>query len=201
MNGVQRIAAERQRKIEDEGFGPEHDSGNLHGEMIRAAICYAMNADPWDYDYPATEDLWPWTPEWWKPGDPIRHLEKAGALLAAEIDRLLRAQGLEGVVYHNKDDGLIYRLRNAILYAASGEESDLPEQAADMIASLFNQADRAIAGWDKSQERHIAAIDRADSLQAENLRLREALKVSADRLDQMTGNPEWAAPARAALSR
>lgn len=32
---------------------------------------------------------WPWDEEWWKPSlDPIRNLEKAGALIAAEIDRL-----------------------------------------------------------------------------------------------------------------
>lgn len=35
-------------------------------------------------------DTWPWSAEWWKPGDPIRNLEKAGALIAAEIDRLKR---------------------------------------------------------------------------------------------------------------
>ena len=32
--------------------------------------------------------------EWWKPSaDPVRNLEKAGALIAAEIDRLLRQRG------------------------------------------------------------------------------------------------------------
>lgn len=34
-------------------------------------------------------DAWPWDPSWWKPSpDPIRNLVKAGALIAAEIDRL-----------------------------------------------------------------------------------------------------------------
>lgn len=34
---------------------------------------------------------------WWKPSrDPIRDLEKAGALIAAEIDRHLRARGEGG---------------------------------------------------------------------------------------------------------
>jgi hypothetical protein len=37
--------------------------------------------------------LWPWDPSWWKPSpDPIRNLVKAGALIAAEIDRLQRRQ-------------------------------------------------------------------------------------------------------------
>ena len=35
---------------------------------------------------------WPWDVSWWKPSDsPIRNLVKAGALIAAEIDRLQRA--------------------------------------------------------------------------------------------------------------
>jgi hypothetical protein len=41
--------------------------------------------------YPA--DLWPLDPNLWKPSDdPIRNLEKAAAMLAAEIDRLIRAR-------------------------------------------------------------------------------------------------------------
>jgi len=37
---------------------------------------------------------WPWEASWWKPSDdPIRNLAKAGALIAAEIDRLQRKQG------------------------------------------------------------------------------------------------------------
>lgn len=36
---------------------------------------------------------WPWTYDTWKPGDdPVRCLVKAGALIAAEIDRLQRAR-------------------------------------------------------------------------------------------------------------
>lgn len=90
--GIERIAAERRRQIKAEGFGPEHDSGNLDGEMIRAALCYAMHADLGQEEYPRGLDLWPWAAAWWKPSDdPIRDLEKAGALIAAEIDRRLRA--------------------------------------------------------------------------------------------------------------
>jgi hypothetical protein len=34
---------------------------------------------------------WPWDEKWWKPStNPIRNLVKAGALIAAEIDRLQR---------------------------------------------------------------------------------------------------------------
>lgn len=35
-------------------------------------------------------DRWgPWDCEYWRPGDPISNLSKAGALFAAEIDRRL----------------------------------------------------------------------------------------------------------------
>jgi hypothetical protein len=36
--------------------------------------------------------FWPWNFKWWKPhpDNRIRDFEKAGALIAAEIDRLLR---------------------------------------------------------------------------------------------------------------
>jgi hypothetical protein len=48
---------------------------------------------------PRLPDVWPWEPEWWKPkwtpqagrDGRIRELVVAGALLAAEIDRLQRA--------------------------------------------------------------------------------------------------------------
>jgi hypothetical protein len=35
---------------------------------------------------------WPWSFEWWKPKDRIRNLVRAGALIAAEIDRLQAMQ-------------------------------------------------------------------------------------------------------------
>lgn len=48
----------------------------------------------WRYRPGETPDRssdWPWHSSWWKPSDdPIRNLVKAGALIAAEIDRLQR---------------------------------------------------------------------------------------------------------------
>lgn len=87
-DGVSRIAAERRRQIEVEGWTAEHDAdittdGEWHtsGQLAKAAACYAVG-DPAG---------WPWGAAWWKPGaSRIRELEKAGALIAAEIDRLLR---------------------------------------------------------------------------------------------------------------
>lgn len=80
--GARLIAAERQRQIEVEGWTAEHDAEHDHGELARAAAAYAMQSPM----------LFPWDDTWWKPvpADRIRELEKAGALIAAEIDRLLR---------------------------------------------------------------------------------------------------------------
>ena len=91
--GVELIAEERKRQIEVEGFNSDHDSHNSIGELALAASCYLV------YDYPhwaESEDLipmpkqFPWDSKWWKPtpNDRIRELTKAGALIAAEIDRL-----------------------------------------------------------------------------------------------------------------
>jgi hypothetical protein len=87
--GVALIAAERRRQIEAEGWTPEHDDEHNDGAMALAAATYALpvkhRGDP---DYPR---FWPWEISWWKPGDRIRELTKAGALIAAEIERLHRA--------------------------------------------------------------------------------------------------------------
>ena len=91
------IAAERRRQIEEEGWTAEHDDQHDTGQLIAAAICYALNARGWR----TTADmvrLWPWDDRWFKPGDYRRDLVKAGALIAAEIDRLdrLRARAALG---------------------------------------------------------------------------------------------------------
>ncbi len=91
-DGVAAIAAERRRQVEAEGWTPEHDDQHTRGELARAAACYALA-----YDLGSERELlWPWAEDWWKPADRIRDLEKAGALIAAEIDRLKRAAARAG---------------------------------------------------------------------------------------------------------
>jgi hypothetical protein len=102
-DGVSRIAAERKRQIEVEGWTPEHDGEHRCGELARAACGYAALAsyqagprnlvdDP--LQPPILPRDWPWDVSWWKPShDLIRNLVKAGALIAAEIDRLAARKG------------------------------------------------------------------------------------------------------------
>lgn len=86
MNGSQMIAAERKRQRDKEGWSGRHDSTEHgDGQLIEAAICYADCYGPHSHK----PERWP---EWWdwKPKDRIRNLVRAGALIAAEIDRLKR---------------------------------------------------------------------------------------------------------------
>jgi hypothetical protein len=91
MNGAELIAIERQRQVAVEGWTPEHDDIHLQGELAEAARCYCSLVVTKSTRLPI---FWPWSHSWWKPSDdPIRNLVKAGALIAAEIDRLQRREG------------------------------------------------------------------------------------------------------------
>ena len=89
-SGIERIAYERQRPIHEEGWTAEHDDRYQCGELAKAAMAYADPCSPKVIGIPS--DLWPWKVEWWKPTSKIRDLVKAGALIAAEIDRLQRLE-------------------------------------------------------------------------------------------------------------
>ena len=101
-SGSELIAAERERQVQQENYTEAHDDKHIHGELAEAALCYALlgtcqtthhledNASQMD---PPSQKLfqWPWDDKWWKPSDDqVRNLVKAGALIAAEIDRLQR---------------------------------------------------------------------------------------------------------------
>ena len=87
MNGVQRIAAERERQ---RGlFTPARDDEYTRNELSLAAIVYASTGTD---NNPIVAGVWPWHWDTFKPGSRIRNLTKAGALIAAEIDRLQRLE-------------------------------------------------------------------------------------------------------------
>jgi hypothetical protein len=93
-SGVELIAAERRRQIDVEGWISEHDDEHTRGQLANAAMAYTRKSLQQAISIntgvlPPPE--WPWMLDWWKPSpDPIRNLVKAGALIAAEIDRLQR---------------------------------------------------------------------------------------------------------------
>lgn len=92
--GVVAIARERRRQIVVEGWTDEHDAGHSAGELELAASCYAELAavqlqapDLAKCAGQRPPANWPWEPHWWKPSTPARNLERAGALIAAALDR------------------------------------------------------------------------------------------------------------------
>jgi hypothetical protein len=98
MTGVERIAAERKRQIEDESWAAEHDDQYKKDELAMAAACYILpervRETRFGLSMTIRQILWPWHEDRWKPTlkDRIRELKKAGAMIAAEIDRLLRLE-------------------------------------------------------------------------------------------------------------
>ena len=97
------IIAERQRQQSVEGWTPEHDEQHTSGELAGAAACYARHVNGRQWVYPTRPESyasekapneWPWHEEWWKPTNPRRDLVKAGAFIAAEIERIDRAAQL-----------------------------------------------------------------------------------------------------------
>jgi hypothetical protein len=109
LDGAQLIVRERARQIAEEGWTYQHDDGHRRGELADAAACYAMAASVAAHGVTMRDHygvrpggvlnapsawLWPFEQAAWKPSDdPVRNLVKAGALIAAEIDRLRRQDG------------------------------------------------------------------------------------------------------------
>ena len=98
-SGAQLILKERLRQISEEGWSKAHDDEHVGQEMLGAARAYAIVAQhqqefkKWIISDPPASWPYDWDIKWWKPSkDPKRNLVKAGALIAAEIDRLLRKE-------------------------------------------------------------------------------------------------------------
>jgi hypothetical protein len=92
-SGVESIAAERKRQLEQEGYSYEWDDEKKGESLARAAACYAMPRSFRILNSKSKVPLeWPWFVEDWKPTpeDREKELIKAGALIAAELDRLRR---------------------------------------------------------------------------------------------------------------
>lgn len=104
--GAELIATERLRQTEVEGWSSAHDDTHRKGELAMAAACFAAPEKIFaQRSVPgmiAFGDPWPWSAHWDKRTHAanlsyssnrarrVRTLAKAGALIAAEIDRLQR---------------------------------------------------------------------------------------------------------------
>ncbi|SEH89090.1 hypothetical protein [Paraburkholderia hospita] len=85
---VRAILAERHRQITVEGFSPERDAQFVKFDLAFAGAAYAVSSTK-GQNHPRSmvPGTWPWEASWWKPSTPERNLEKAGALIIAELER------------------------------------------------------------------------------------------------------------------
>ena len=95
LNGTDLIAAERLRQIKEEGYSSTRDDEYWDEQLVEAAMVYAVS--PYKVNHKKfCQIFWPkdWGKSWYKKHKDhrITQLIKAGALLAAEIDRLLRSE-------------------------------------------------------------------------------------------------------------
>jgi hypothetical protein len=103
--GIELIAEERQRQIEVEGYTAQHDAQHSVYDFANAAESYVESAKLLKYSkeidhsthwhesnepfyWKEIKDHFPWDKKYFKPTTPLRDLIKAGALIAAAIDRL-----------------------------------------------------------------------------------------------------------------
>ena len=92
LESVELVKNERIRQITEEGYYGGHDDQETSNQLSDAAIVYATPA-PLRYNI---MNKWPWDEKFFKPDRTytydgrIRELTKAGALICAEIDRLIR---------------------------------------------------------------------------------------------------------------
>lgn len=148
-NGLQIIVNERKRQISVEGYTKEHDLHHTDGELANAAATYAMTdemreqVNEWGNDYLLY--FWPFQLESLKlsPDDRCKELGKAGALIAAEIDRII------------VDDPNIVKLEPIDKMA---QLCDLYESVKDLVNGEFGVNEHASAVLDKiGQMRDMAA--------------------------------------------
>lgn len=88
--GIELIAEERQEQIEKHGWDKDHDAQHRYGELRKmAAVLCCMDTDARVEDvgeFSSGEDNWGLEKK--LANDVIHRLKVAGALIAAEIDRI-----------------------------------------------------------------------------------------------------------------
>jgi len=108
--GIELIADERHRQVNEEGWTPEHDDAHTDASMAMVAALYAapvnlyertknwegveIHTDPWPWKT-IVDDMVPIKLNAWdnrRIHDEKRRLVIAGALIAAELDRINRTE-------------------------------------------------------------------------------------------------------------
>lgn len=83
--GIEQIKEERVKQISKYNRNGFHDSAYVNGELVKAALAYLSICVS---DKFGGNLVWPWDTDSFKDEGYVENLKKAGALIAAELDRL-----------------------------------------------------------------------------------------------------------------
>lgn len=96
LDALNLITQERYRQIAQEGYTTDHDDEHTEGQLALLAAAYTLSSRGYSHRESgiyqvarATVRALGWD---FKPKDPIRDLSRAGALILAELERLLRVE-------------------------------------------------------------------------------------------------------------
>lgn len=85
MTGAELIAMERNRQIRIEGYDARHDRSLDDHALEEAAMAYILSSTG---NRKEAMKCWPWLLPFLKPKTRVRDLVRAGALIAAAIDKI-----------------------------------------------------------------------------------------------------------------
>lgn len=170
--GIEMMWLERRRQIEVLGCSAAHDDGHSDGEILQAAWDYlefALRQIQGDETGSAEDapDGWPFEASEWKPSnDPMRNLEKAGAMIAAEWDRLKRKQNADAALCAQAAGatGADEFAGHPIIQKALAEvQAEIPlppptsEDVAGIVMATLGEDTPAemIAGWTDEQKQQV----------------------------------------------
>jgi len=85
MKGIDLIREEREKQIVKHNYDRNHDNSHRNKELLFGALAYLKSSI---YGTEVGRKDWPFENKYWHPEGYIDCLKKAGAFIAAELDRL-----------------------------------------------------------------------------------------------------------------
>lgn len=97
MTALELIIQERERQQLEEGYSPAHDDQLVEGELALLAAAYALSSRGVNMCYEAQHGVRECVREYeweFKPKEGIEDLVRAGALILAELETVIRELGI-----------------------------------------------------------------------------------------------------------
>lgn len=189
--GVEMIQAERDRQLQELNHTPDRDDTYANGQLASVASIYAKYATSehfseglWLGNMDAAPTGWPWRDGLWNPTTPKRMLIKAGALIAAELDRLQRIELRAEAARSTENTGWA-QLRNILKAVAKDGVSAIACRPGDLLDDP-----EVLEGWKFLSQRLAEAAQDVEVSQAlQGARSRIVVHAEAE-LSELDNDPE-----------